>query len=713
MTLESAWSRGAGIIAGLACVALPLACDSAPAPLREPDRFESRPIPLSCVSFGPRPGLAKAVPAYPALSFYGAVHVVADPGTQTVFVAETPGTIRRFADRPDVASSDLVADLRGVVVRANVEDGLLGLAPERGESGAIESLVVKYTTKPSSNAYKSRLVVARIRSRDGGATFAADSLEEILSIDSPGGVHYGGPPAFGTDGLLYVPTGDGGFGFADSASDLGGLRGKVLRIDVRGRSGYTVPAQNPFVGRAGARGEIFAYGFRNPFGWVFDTESDALWVGDVGEFRFEELSHVTAGANLGWPRREGPTCVIEPCVDGDSILPVFSYPHAGAAAIVGGPVYRGARFPELLGRVIVGDYVGGRIDAISRTRGGEDIAHVDETGLPIISFAENARGEILFSDGLVLHELDRRQGGTRLPALLSRTGCVDLKTPLEAPKGFIPYRIGMPLWSDGTEKARWIALPEGSTMKVLDDGSLEAPVGTVAVKSFFWHDKPLETRLLVRHSDGEWAGYSYAWRDDGKEADLLEYGGKKELPDLSWTFPTDSLCMGCHTKAAARTLGLEIAQLNRRITVAGERVSQLEVFEKLGIVQGPLPPMPLLPRFPRREDANAPPDEWARAYLHANCSHCHRPEGPGYGKMSFLFTAAPGDEGCDVEPSSADLGVPDARIVAPGSPDRSLVVQRMLSLDEARRMPPTGTKKVDDLAVGVLRRWIGDLKTCH
>ncbi len=678
----------------------------------EADRLATRPIPLRCVDLGPRPGLAKPVRLWPQLAFDGPVQVLHDPKAGIVYVVEVVGRVRRFSDRRDVAIADVIVDVSSRIWKPGIEDGLLGVALERDASGAVTSMILKLTMPPTLPFTKDRVVVARIQSRDGGASFAGDTFEELLSIDSPNAQHHGGPPAFGPDGFLYVPVGDGGIGFSDAAEDLKELRGKILRIDVHGKSPYAIPPSNPFVGRSGVRPEIFARGFRNPFGWSFDDESSALWVGDVGDARFEELDRVTSGADYGWPKREGFACARPPCADGDSTPPLFVYPHAGAAAIVAGPVYRGARFPELVGRVIVGDYVGGRIDGISRTTGGDDRVLVDETGDLIISLATNPAGEIVFSDYRYIYELDRRTSGTPLPKTLSATGCIDLADPKNAPKGFVPYRIGMPLWSDGAEKARWLAIPGDKSMQVNPDDSLEVPVGTVAVKSFFWRDKPVETRLLVRHGEGDWAGYSYAWRDDGKDADLMEYGGTRDLGDLLWTFPTSSGCMGCHTQAAGRTLGLDIAQLNRRITVSGARVPQLEVFQRLGLLQGPLAHTALLQRFPRYEDTEANPATWSRAYLHANCSHCHREGAPGYGNMNFTYTSPLGAKGCNLSPSSTDLGLDGARILAPGAPDRSIVLQRMQSTEWGTRMPPAGTNKVDEVAVGYLRRWIEDLKTC-
>lgn len=129
--------------------------------------------------------------------------------------------------------------------------------------------------------------------------------------------------------------------------------------------------------------------------------------------------------------------------------------------------------------------------------------------------------------------------------------------------GTIPYHINSPLWSDGAVKQRWMSIPEEAQIVAEADGDFDFPVGTVLVKSFAFDDTPVETRLLIRHSDGGWAGYSYEWLDDGSDAVLLETGKTKVLPNgLTWTFPSRTQCLICHTSEAGFALGPELAQLN-------------------------------------------------------------------------------------------------------------------------------------------------------
>lgn len=205
-----------------------------------------------------------------------------------------------------------------------------------------------------------------------------DWWEEILTIEMPRRGHNGGSTFFGNDGYLYVSCGDGGStgtgapgggsnGDADNyAQSLNTLLGKMLRIDVSGEAPYTIPPDNPFVDLEDARGEIWSYGFRNPWRWSFDRETGDIYIGDVGEVNWEEISREPGdhpgGANYGWRLLEGPMCY-EPVDDCDpeneTVLPIHAYPHDGeVCSVIGGFVYRGDSIPSLEGYYIHSDACG-------------------------------------------------------------------------------------------------------------------------------------------------------------------------------------------------------------------------------------------------------------------------------------------------------------------------------------------------------------------
>lgn len=241
---------------------------------------------------------------------------------------------------------------------------------------------------------------------------------------------------------------------------------------------------------------------------------------------------------------------------------------------------------------------------------------------------------------------------------------------------------------------------------------LEGEDGTVTVKTFSIAGEKIETRLLVRHADGQWAGYTYEWRANQLDADLLPAGKSKVVGTQTWQYPSRGECMTCHTGVAGRTLGPEVAQLNRPFTYPrGVTSNQLETLEGLGYFSAPLGgPVASLPRLEAPFGAG-PLALRARAYLHSNCSNCHR-QGAVQGphdlrySLSFLQTNT-----CNVTPTNGTLGIPGALILAPGSPSQSLLSVRMHRLDSSR-MPPLGSSIVDAVGVALVDQWITSLTMC-
>ena len=236
----------------------------------------------------------------------------------------------------------------------------------------------------------------------------------IITIDHPYANHNGGRIAFGPDGYLYVGTGDGGSAGdpGNRAQSLSSLLGKMLRINVNGTVGarqYKNPASNPFVGRYG-RNEIWSRGLRNPWGWSFDRVTGDLWIGDVGQNRYEEIdrSRVSTsstsrgrGVNYGWRVMEGRHC-FKPssgCNKSGKVVPVVEYTHGEGCSVTGGYVYRGTAVPALAGRYLFGDYCSGSIWTIPRTAPTPATKTLLlSTSLNISSFGEDERGELYVLD---------------------------------------------------------------------------------------------------------------------------------------------------------------------------------------------------------------------------------------------------------------------------------------------------------------------------
>jgi glucose/arabinose dehydrogenase len=298
---------------------------------------------------------------------------------------------------------DLGTLLDLAVSRASEEEGLLSLA-----------LDPDFPARPYLYAYYSAVSGARrtVLSRfevAGDAALPASELV-LLEIEQPFGNHNGGAVRFGPDGLLYLGVGDGGSDddFQGHGQNRGTLLGTVLRLDVANADAtYTIPASNPFVGVAGAREEVWAYGLRNPWRMAFDPQTGELWLGDVGEGRVEEVDVVRAGGNHGWSVLEGRDCFnpSSGCSAAGTVLPVATYRHDLGCSVTGGVVYRGTAIDHLAGHYVYGDFCSGRIWALPA--GGGAPVEIARAGL-IASFATGPDGAIyVLAFGDPIQRIDR------------------------------------------------------------------------------------------------------------------------------------------------------------------------------------------------------------------------------------------------------------------------------------------------------------------
>jgi mono/diheme cytochrome c family protein len=227
------------------------------------------------------------------------------------------------------------------------------------------------------------------------------------------------------------------------------------------------------------------------------------------------------------------------------------------------------------------------------------------------------------------------------------------------------------------------------------------------VKTFKIAGKRVETRLFVRHTDGGWAGYSYEWNAAGTDATLLDTEKTKTVGTQTWTYPSRGQCMSCHQPGSGFTLGLETAQMNR--DEGGE--NQLARLGRLGVFATGVS-FTGAPRMPSYDEASASAESKARAYLHANCSFCHRPDGLGRGAIDLRFARSFDDTGlCNVDPENGTLGVASAKIFAPGAPDRSVLSLRLSATDD-RRMPPLASRVVDPTGTALVSAWIRGTTRC-
>ena len=269
----------------------------------------------------------------------------------------------------------------------------------------------------------------------------------------------------------------------------------------------------------------------------------------------------------------------------------------------------------------------------------------------------------------------------------------------------------MPLWTDAAIKERWMALPDGARISVAADGNdWLFPNGTVFMKHFHFQGQLVETRLLVRHDDGLWSGYSYEWDADGLDATWIPGGKTKQVLQQYWTYPSSAQCLQCHNSANNFVIGPETLQLNFHMNyVATQRnANQLDTLTHIGLFENAV----ALDRqlaLPAVEGSDSVLNR-SRAYLHANCGFCHTSGGPGLGPMDFHYLS-PNMQVCDVAATRGDLGISGAGLVVPGSVDLSIVYQRM-NRRNAYGMPPLGSLIVDPLGTTLVAQWINGLSGC-
>ena len=329
--------------------------------------------------------------------FQGAVHVTHAPGDPRLFVVELPGRVRVVRDgqlkkEPFLDITDLVS-LGG-------EQGLLSVAfaPDYATSGRF---YVDYTDKRGDV----RIVEYRVSAADPDRADEG-TRRELLTIEKPAANHNGGLVLFDPAGMLLIGIGDGGGGGdpENDAQNLGSLLGKVLRIDPRPTGGkpYGIPPDNPFVGRPGARGEVWQYGLRNPWRFSFDPPTGDFYLGDVGQNRVEEVNAVPrdrqSGANYGWRVYEGRSrfkAGEEPTEPQRLVMPVHTYNHdGGGCAVTAGVVYRGS-VAALRGQFLFGDYCTGEIWSFpAGTADRPKVTTLALNGGHVSSFGVDAAGEV-------------------------------------------------------------------------------------------------------------------------------------------------------------------------------------------------------------------------------------------------------------------------------------------------------------------------------
>jgi glucose/arabinose dehydrogenase len=330
----------------------------------------------------------------------------AGDGSNRTFVATQQGLILVVKGNGPAAQSKVFLDLRDRVTYKDNEneEGFLGLtfSPRYKETG---EFCIYYTSK-KLEPHTSVISKFKVSANDPDKADPASEVE-LLRIPKPFWNHTGGTVIYGPDGYLYIGMGDGGSANDpfNNGQNLGTLLGSILRIDVEHKDGdknYSIPKDNPFLGKEGAKPEIYAYGLRNVWRMAFDRQTGTLWCADVGQNLWEEINLITKGGNYGWNVREGMHTFGAKGSGprADLIEPIWEYDHQVGASITGGVVYRGKKIPELVGKYVYADYVTGKIWALKYDEQAKKVISneaIPSQKMPVISFGEDEQGEVYFT----------------------------------------------------------------------------------------------------------------------------------------------------------------------------------------------------------------------------------------------------------------------------------------------------------------------------
>jgi uncharacterized repeat protein (TIGR03806 family) len=446
---------------------------------------------------------------------------------------------------------------------------------------------------------------------------------------------------------------------------------------------------------------------------------------------------VRKGANYGWSVLEGshPFYLNRKAGPTPFSKPIAEHPHSEFRSLTGGVVYRGSKLPGLRGAYVYGDFSTGKIWGI-RHRAGKVVWHKElaSTTLQVTGFGLDTKGELLIADhGGSYYRLEETPKGIarrRFPTKLSETGLFFSVKEHKPQPALVPYSVNAPLWSDGAAKERFLALPGLSKIDRTQTRGWNFPDGSVLVKTFSLDlgkgktasRQRVETRLLTRQ-EGQWVGYSYAWNEEQTDAELVAAAGldrpytvrDPQAPGGSrkqtWRYPSRTECMVCHSRAANFVLGMSTLQMNKDHDYGGVVASQMRTLEHLGLFTRPLPnPPEKLPRLADPGDRGASLEKRARSYLHANCAQCHVEAGGGNAMMQLEFTTPRAKmQTVGVSPHHHTFGVPGAKLIDPGHPERSLLYLRVARRGEGQ-MPPLATSQVDREAARLLHDWIKQMK---
>ncbi len=627
-----------------------------------------------------------------------------------------------------------------------------------GEAGPANPIAFTCENNPTyEGAY---MLLERYEVQDGTLNVVANSVQTMIKLRLYNSTHRGGGLAFGNDGYLYLTLGEQAR-YTTSQNIFSNFEGGVIRIDVDSDGntghapirkmgvqtgnadeftgvGYFIPNDNPWQDATGGLFEEFwAIGSRNPHRMTLDAQTGDLWIGEIGGGQREEINVLEKGANYGWPKYEGMlqgttgACGSNTMTLGPGTLtsPVVDFLRTESNCIIGGYVYRGTNYPTLDGAYLCGGYSQNRIFAIEKEVNGTYTKTVLANFTPggLITFGQDHEGEIYMgrqSNSTTLYTLDGQGAGPPAPQFLSQTGAFSDLTTLTPTPGVIPYDMIEPFWSDGADKFRWLAIPNNGThdtpaeqIKFSEEGNWEFPAGAVLIKHFELGGQRVETRFEVLGDDGKYYYLTYKWNAAGTDAELL-YGGEDKTYTVGgqnqiWHFPGRDECLSCHQQAAGSVLGAKTRHLNKSIVYPNTGLSgnQLVSLSHIGAIDANISDQDAAGflTVSAKNDGTASLEDKARSYLDVNCSYCHQP-GTGNranfdARLSTPLFQQNLINGAVIDP----LGVVDGRVVVPQQVGKSILHNRINSLQTGIAMPPIAKSIVDAAGEQLIVDWINSL----
>jgi uncharacterized repeat protein (TIGR03806 family) len=733
---------------------------------------------------------------YYSLAFVEPLRIIEHPVEDRLVIVCKDGTAHSVAHEPGATDQRPFFDI-GPIMHGKSGVGEGGISdlvfhPEFGQAGSPNAayVYISYRFSPGrGGTFDDNPTIAgynRVSRFEvvGGEVELSTELNLINQYDREQW-HVGMDMLFGKDGFLYISTGDEGNCCNRLVSTQrldGGLWSGILRIDVdqdptrshpirrqpthleedpsvngagwpmSSTQNYFIPNDNPFLDPAGGRlEEFFSIGLRHPWTMSVDEETGNLWVADVGQSEREEIDIVRKGDNHQWGWAEGFTTGVIPKpaqIIGTDTPPIWDYDHTVGTAVIGAGVYRGEKFPELIGKYIFSDFGSGRLWTASPLDDGYMIEDLGELtsgfGAGINSYLLDSKGDILLAKTAgALGPMGHIQRLVRSadspmapepPGLLSATGAFTDLVAMTPRAGCIPYELNVPFWSDNAVKSRWMCVPNDGThdtpaeqVTISAEGDWVFPTGTVLIKHFELltnecdpaSAKRVETRFLVLGEDRHY-GVAYRWNEAGTDATLLTTEASIDFAvqtptgsqTQTWRVPARNKCLTCHGAATVGVLGPKSRQLNRDMLYpsTGLTGNQVETLATIGMLQGAPAALDSLLTSTPTGNACAPIEARARSYLDANCGYCHRPNGVRAnwdGRLTTPLDQAGIINGTLVE----SQGIEGEGVIVPGDLTKSVLYLRANSVGEGTSMPPLAKSMVDESGMDVLKTWIEALAT--